>query len=90
MFINSFINEINKKSQIPDKKPTGIAMFHFGRVGSTVVSELLNQHLNDFCGIDSIPVKAKQIKISKKDKLNNSEQVVQNLKGTPYEWMLNT
>lgn len=25
-------------------KPTGVAMFHFGRVGSTVLSELLNQH----------------------------------------------
>ncbi|MHA7943008.1 hypothetical protein ACJOV8_008040 [Formosa sp. 3Alg 14/1] len=26
------------------KKPKGVAMFHFGRCGSTVVSELLNQH----------------------------------------------
>jgi LPS sulfotransferase NodH len=28
------------------KKPLGVAMFHFGRVGSTVVSELLNQNPN--------------------------------------------
>lgn len=29
---------------IPRKKPVGITMYHFGRVGSTVVSELLNHH----------------------------------------------
>jgi hypothetical protein len=38
--INSaFINRFKKN-------PLGVAMFHFGRVGSTVVSELLNQNPN--------------------------------------------
>jgi hypothetical protein len=27
-----------------EKKPLAVAMFHIGRVGSTVVSELLNQN----------------------------------------------
>jgi LPS sulfotransferase NodH len=44
-----FINKVKYKVQsglinVFRKKPIGVAMFHFGRCGSTVVSELLNQN----------------------------------------------